>query len=105
MNTQTVSDSSPPSRSGEYLSAPEGPGRVARGASPWKKGEQATKPRRGDVASRYVSMSPLRGLHLTGRRLPGTHAPGYTTLPLRGNLPGRCIVLAALFLSLISISA
>ncbi len=89
--------------------APEEPGFVARGVSPWKANGRAAKPQRGDrdpevgttrgwpgtaawvwcIGRRRLfdacsSLSPLRGFVVRGCRCPGACAPGYRPSPLRG---------------------
>ena len=69
------------------LSAPEGPSRVARDASPWFTTQIIAKPRRGDIefVVLWFVMSPLAGLAGPASiRQPGPDGPDYTTSPLRG---------------------
>ncbi len=96
--------------------APEKPGLVARGVSPWKANGRAAKPQRGDREPEVGTtrdwpgtaawvwcigrrrpfdacsrLSPLRGFVVRGCRCPGACAPGYRPSPLRGecSIPHR----------------
>ncbi len=69
----------------QLLSAPEGPSRVARDASPWFVRRIHRKPRRGEINLRCgVFDAAPPGLRAGRRLYPGPYGPGYTISPLRG---------------------
>ena len=81
--------------------APKESRRVAWGVSPRKRAESFPKPRRGDGSYRSTAKTAVAPSGLMGSwqfRPPGAHAPGYTPLPLAGQLPRlgeMCVMVSA----------